>query len=111
LLKRKKKTKGQSVVEYMAMTVFILAAFIIIQKYVARGLTGRWKATGDSFGQGSLYDQTSIECAFFPVTNSWYNVDCYEAHCIDGKCFGFLASDSRCRSCLQVNGCFIAECN
>ena len=74
--------RGQSVVEYMILIVFILGAFLVMQKYIVRGFAGRWKDIGDSLGQGRLYDSNkTIECAYdFRYYNMWYGVKKYEEH-------------------------------
>jgi hypothetical protein len=67
--------------EYVILIVLLLAAFLIFQKYIARGLAGRWKTVGDALGDGRIYDPyTTVECAYdFEDTNLWYDVSCYEA--------------------------------
>ena len=76
------RKRGQSVVEFTALVLFILAAFLVFQKYIVRGFSGRWKQVGDTLGQGRIYDPTkTIECAFDPQTGAWFDKKCYEANC------------------------------
>lgn len=64
MILRKRTEYGQSLLEFVALVMFILAAFIIFQKYIVRGLSGRWKAVGDTFGEGRIYDPNkTVECA------------------------------------------------
>jgi len=75
---RQLSRRGQSMIEFAALIIFILAAFLVFQKYIARGLQGRWKATGDALGQGRIYDPNkTIECEFHPSVG-WYDRPCYE---------------------------------
>ena len=54
--------------EYIILTVMILAAFFVFQKYIARGFAGRWKAVGESLGQGRIYDpRMTTEC----ISDRW----------------------------------------
>ena len=86
------RKKGQSVVEFTAVVLFILGAFLVFQKYIVRGFSGRWKGVGDSLGQGRIYDpKKTVECAFDPrpgtaETGVWFDKDCYKTTCESG-CF------------------------
>ncbi len=60
-----KKTNGQATIEFIVILTILLAGLIVFQKYIARGLYGRWKGIGDSFGQGRVFDpERTIECSF-----------------------------------------------
>ena len=75
------KKNGQSVLEYVALVTFVIVAIIVIQNYVVRGFSGRWRDIGDSFGQGRQYDPNRTrECEFdYQFTNRWYTRECFEA--------------------------------
>ena len=48
--------KAQSVIEYTAILVVIMLAIFFMQHYIQRGIQGRWKSTGDSFGFERQFD-------------------------------------------------------
>ena len=96
---------GQSILEFMLLTVFIIGAFIVMAPFITRGISGRWKATGDSMGSGRLYDPNkTLECRhdFQFEANVWYNLDCFEETC---DCYSVIRADDRpyrdgCRDCI-----------
>ncbi|MBN1870034.1 MAG: hypothetical protein JW847_05610 [Candidatus Omnitrophica bacterium] len=105
MLRRNRKNFGQSVMEFAALIIFILAVFIVFQKYIVRGFTGRWKSIGDGLGEGRIYDpKKTIECAaskFFddwpnPI---WYNRTCFEKECED-ECLRSTRESGACAGCL-----------
>jgi hypothetical protein len=101
---RKKTRRGQSLIEWTTVMIFVLTAFLIFQKYIVRGFAGRWKSVGDALGGGHIYDpRRTLECAFDPIyTDQWYNVACYEAGCIDA-CFSTSGNAEDCTAC--ITGC------
>ena len=102
------RQRGQSVVEFTAVVLFILAAFLVFQKYIVRGFSGRWKQVGDSLGQGRIYDGTkTIECAFDPKTGVWFDKKCYDANC-GYACFPTRVAE--CDSCI-ASTCQNSYCN
>ena len=109
---------GQSLLEYMTLIVFILGAFLVMQKYIVRGFSGRWKDIGDSVGYGRLYDpHTTTSCAFDYIHyNEWYSVNKFEANGCAEKCFLEPESifSAACRECIcssQSEACGgIREC-
>jgi hypothetical protein len=113
MLRRIRKKRAQSLVEYIALITFILAAFLVFQKYIARAFSGRWKTVGDSIGQGRIYDPVkTTECAYdFQFTNSWYNVTCFEQDC---DCFSVRHTEDTnvptlCEQC--ITACNTSRCN
>lgn len=42
--------------EYIALIIFILAAFLVFRDYIYRGFMGQWRKAGDAFGHGRQYD-------------------------------------------------------
>ena len=66
--------------EYVALLAFVIVAIILIQNYVVRSFSGRWRDIGDSFGQGRQYDPNRTrECEFdYQFTNRWYTKQCFE---------------------------------
>jgi hypothetical protein len=100
-----RKKRGQSAIELAAVITFILAAFIVFQKYIVRGFSGRWKGVGDTFGQGRLYDpKMTIECAankFFTGSSVvWYNQTCFEKTCGEDACLRSTRGKDDCEACL-----------
>jgi hypothetical protein len=96
------RKKGQSVVEFAAVVMFILAAFLIFQKYIVRSFSGRWKQVGDVLGQGRIYDpKKTIECAFDPPTGVWFDKQCYDVNCT-GACLPVRGGG--------CDGCITATC-
>jgi hypothetical protein len=85
---RKKTRRGQSLIEWTTVMIFVLTAFLIFQKYIVRGFTGRWKTVGDALGGGHIYDpRLTLQCAYDPTSGQWYNAACYDEQCI-GACLG-----------------------
>lgn len=97
---RQYKKKGQSLIEYIMLIVFVLGAFLVFQKYMARGFAGRWKSTGDSFAQGKIYDpRLTTECIYdFQYTNRWYDQACFEAS--DCDCLSVRQTTGTCQNCI-----------
>ena len=48
--------KGMSTLEYVVVVVVAVAAFVGMSIYLKRGLEGKWRAVGDTFGYGKQYD-------------------------------------------------------
>lgn len=93
---------GQSLLEFILLIIFIAGAFLVFQKYIVRSFVGRWKAVGDSLGQGRIYDpERTLECAFDETyTFKWYDVKCFEAECED-DCYAVTGSDDLCYNCID----------
>lgn len=51
---KSKKRKGQTALEFMVLFIVVIAAFMAMQKYIRRGVQGKWKETID--GMGKQYD-------------------------------------------------------
>ena len=86
--------------EFMLLTVFIIAAFIAMAPFITRGVAGRWKAAGDAFGSGRLYDpERTLRCRFLPDSGTggglWYNADCYEERGCDCELAPYEVSQGR----------------
>ena len=105
---RRQKIIGQSLIEYVTLIVLILSAFLVFQKYIARGFSGRWKSVGESLGQGRIFDpKLTTECIYdFQYTSNWYDQACFKADQCD--CLTVRANTTTCRDCIQ--GCTMAEC-
>ena len=77
----KKRRRAQATIEYMVLTILILTTFLIFQKYIVRGFSGRWKQVGDSFASGRLYDpKKTTECVYdYQHGYGWYDLKKFEA--------------------------------
>ena len=110
MLKKFYSKRGQSLIEYASLVVFVIAVFLFFQLYIARGFSGRWKEVGDSFGNGKAYTpKATDQCGndvFTDREDVWYEVECFKQNCFD-DCFKFqdtvAYSQSACRGCIA--GC------
>lgn len=104
--------KSQALLEYMTLIVFILGALFVMQKYIVRGFSGRWKGVGDSLGQERLYDSnTTTSCVYDDQYHHiWYSERAFE----DNGCAQFCYFDKElldaaariiledsCKACIQ----------
>lgn len=120
ILVRKKRffgRHGMSLLEYMAVLMFIIGIFAVFQDYIKRGFLGRWKTVGDSFGHGRQYDPKpygvagagggTLECMYMPAdlacpagcpapTHSWISVRDFDA------CVGALQGDKTKECCCRI---------
>jgi len=48
--------KGNCVLEYMVLLAILVMALITMQSYIRRGLCGRYRDAGDTFGFGRQYE-------------------------------------------------------
>jgi len=46
----KRKSKGQSTLEYTVLLIVVMGALLSMQNYIKRSIQGRWKATIDDMG-------------------------------------------------------------
>ncbi|MDP8213465.1 MAG: hypothetical protein P9X22_09315 [Candidatus Zapsychrus exili] len=108
-LKKHKKPKGQSFLEYVLLIVFIIAALLVFQKYISRAIWGRYKSVGDALGSGLIYDpEKTLECGYDHLYGSgWYNAACYD----ENDCAQYCAAKKQapCVSC--IGACFAAKCS
>ncbi len=105
MLKSFRKQKAQSTIEIAALIVFVLTAMVIFQKYMARGIYGRWKGVGDAIGFQRLYDPNlTIECGHDRWTGSglWYNATCFDTVCGEASCVAATATNSDCFTCISA---------
>ncbi len=80
-LRGKRQNKAQSIIEFAFLIVLILSTFLIFQRYITRGISGRWKSVGDALGNGRQWDpKLTTECAFDAdySTGVWYNKTCFD---------------------------------
>ena len=104
------KRKAQSTFEYITVLALVMLALLAFQKYIVRGMSGRFVTVGQSFGSGRLYDPKSIKCAINPkYSNQWYNSVCFDENCVD-SCYSVRATASDCADCIEVT-CAQSKCN
>lgn len=103
---RKRNRRGQSMVEFSALMIFILVTFIVFQKYIVRGFSGRWKGVGDALGQGRIYDpERTTACDYYP-TVGWFNRTCYEE-----KCQSTFGTPANAEDCIASSQCRTQICD
>jgi hypothetical protein len=83
--------KATSTVEYIALVTFILAALFIFRTYIIRGLSGKWKATSDTFGFGRQFDPRpfgsngegggTLDCYYDAASGRWLDRYYVDTHC------------------------------
>jgi Flp pilus assembly pilin Flp len=47
---------GQIMFEHMVLFILVVAALVTMGVYIKRGLSGKWREVGDSFGHGKQYE-------------------------------------------------------
>jgi len=82
--------KAFSIVEYAALLIIVISAFLIMKTYIQRGIHGNWGKTGQTFAFGRQYDpQNTIECGYDDTANMWYDRNCLVSYtaaaCSDGS--------------------------
>jgi Flp pilus assembly pilin Flp len=50
------KNRGFSVIEYGLLIAIVAAGLIAAAVYLKRGIMGKWRQAGDTFGQGRQFD-------------------------------------------------------
>jgi len=55
MMNKKTGNKGAFSLEYAILLVILIAALVSISVYVKRGICGRFKQAGDTFGYGRQY--------------------------------------------------------
>jgi hypothetical protein len=91
--------KAISSIEVVTVVILVLAAFLSFGGYLQRAMAGRWRATGDAYGQGRQYDPRgfgaigenggTMDCYFDQITNTWIDESLYRSNNCD--CTGLRA--------------------
>ncbi|MCK5259954.1 MAG: hypothetical protein KAJ70_02735 [Candidatus Omnitrophica bacterium] len=106
MIRKHRKKRGQSMMEFVALIIFLMAAFIVFQKYIVRGFSGRWKSVGDALGQGRIFDPNlTTECAMnmfgpYGIPGQWYNQTCFEETCGERDCLRSTRTVPACTACI-----------
>jgi Flp pilus assembly pilin Flp len=53
---KEKMRKGNIAIEYAALIIILVSALLLMQTYIVRGFSGRWRSVGDAFGFGRQYE-------------------------------------------------------
>lgn len=95
----RQKSGAISSVEIVTVIILMLAALLSFGGYIQRALAGRWKTTGDAYGQGRQYDPRGFgavgenggteDCFFDQSNNRWIDDDLYRSNNCD--CTGLKA--------------------
>lgn len=51
------RQKAMAIIEYSLLIAIVVAALLGMQIYLKRGVSGKWKESGDVFGFGRQYDR------------------------------------------------------
>lgn len=111
MLKRFRSKDGQSLLEYVTLIILIMAAFLAFQKYIVRGISGRYKTSIDSLGHGKQFGSTTIQCmndVFTDRPDIWFEEECFRSNC-EEDCLMFQdlmdvpGAFDDCRTC--IDGC------
>ena len=117
----KRHLKAYAVLEFIALIIFVIGAFLVMQKFLTRSVSGSYKSGADTFGFGRQYSyRETLECDYDTDSGQWFNAACYEENCdcesIKVNCPKFdpdLKCDERrqeqCIVCKQ--DCVTAACN
>ena len=52
---RLKSKRASSIIDYALLIFAVIAGLLIIGTYLKRGIAGKWKEAGDTFGFGRQY--------------------------------------------------------
>lgn len=66
--KKIKNQKAQTFLEYAVLFVVIIGAFIAMERYISRGVQGKWKETID--GMGTQYDPAAEVHAVYTLESN-----------------------------------------
>jgi len=78
----RRRTKGQTTVEYILLIIIVLGAFLGGGSYVKRSLQGRWKSSVDELGR--QYDPRVANAAVLHRIISNSDTRIYTFNTIDG---------------------------
>ena len=67
---KKKKTKGQSTLEYAVLIIIVIGALLSIQVYIKRGVQGRLKSATDDIGEQYSPGNTNVHMLTHVISNT-----------------------------------------
>ena len=67
---RKKKTRGQSTLEYAVLIIIVIGALLSIQVYIKRGVQGRLKSATDDIGEQYSPGNTNVVIHHHVLSNT-----------------------------------------
>ena len=65
---KRKKSKGQTTLEYAVLIIIIIGALLAVQTYIKRGVQGRMKSATDDIGDQFSPGNTNVQKSM--ITNS-----------------------------------------
>jgi hypothetical protein len=110
-----KSNNGANILEYIALILIIVSAYIVMKEVISRGLFSKYKSSGESFAFGRQYDpKTTTVCkedvvSFNPDGSAgetiMYDEDCYHAR------VSRPVSEGGCNQCMPNDdiSCFQCE--
>lgn len=97
-----RQSKAQAVLEYIALIIVIMGAFMLFQKYIVRGFSGRWKNVGDGLAEGRIFSPTKTDdCMFVVSAGEWADRDCFNAYC-PTACYSVSGIPENCLRCIHL---------
>ena len=67
---KKKKTRGQSTLEYAVLIIIVIGALLSIQVYIKRGVQGRLKSATDDIGDQYSPGNTNVRKSTHVLSNT-----------------------------------------
>jgi|SRR3990167_1633207 len=67
---KKKKTRGQSTLEYAVLIIIVIGALLSIQVYIKRGVQGRLKSATDDIGDQYSPGNTNVHMSTHVISNT-----------------------------------------
>ena len=67
---KKKKTRGQSTLEYAVLIIIVIGALLSIQIYIKRGVQGRLKSATDDIGDQYSPGNTNVRMKTHVLSNT-----------------------------------------
>jgi len=79
--KIKKRTHAQSVVEYLVVITSIIFAMILMQKFILRGIMGKYRSASEQIDYGRQFDPNrTVSCLYVKELDVWLPEDCVREH-------------------------------
>jgi len=108
MLRRLRNRRAVSIIEYAMLVLIILGVLFVMQFYVSRAFSGKWKSTGDSFGFGRQHSSTKTASCAYAQTSATYGV-WYDENCYQQAVTGCSPGDLTCETNARL-GCARAYC-
>ena len=63
MTKRRRDHHGQSWIEYALVIAAVVAALVVMQRYLKASVMGRWRQAADTFGGGQQFEPGKSQVA------------------------------------------------